>query len=361
MSAEQSLKGIVLEALRKVIEPRSGKDVVTLGFVREVSASAGRVSIPVQLPPELATDEMRAFLQEQILSAVTGIVGVDDVRVEFQVIKRQMPESLAGVKHVIAIGAGKGGVGKSTVAVLVAVGLMRRGLRVGLLDADVYGPSLPKLTGTEEAAPLLNERGWVVPVEFEGIKILSMGYMVPPDQAVIWRGPMAQSYVKELLQRGDWGELDYLIVDLPPGTGDIPLTLAQTLPLTGAVLVCTPQEVALLDVVKALRMYEKLGVPTIGFVENMSYYLLPDGQRDYIFGQGGVERATKALNVPYLGGLPLHGAIREYCDAGQPLALYTEVPAHFRQATEEVVSAMVGQVTTRERQRVPLPQLKISN
>jgi ATP-binding protein involved in chromosome partitioning len=267
---------------------------------------------------------------------------------------------LPGVRHSIAIGAGKGGVGKSTVAVLAAVGLQRRGLKVGLLDADVYGPSLPKITGTTNGEPEVTEDGRVAPVEFDGIKILSMGYLVPPDQAVIWRGPMAQKYVKEFLDRGAWDDLDYLIVDLPPGTGDIPLTLAQTIPLTGAVVVCTPQDLALLDAVKALRMYQKLGVEPLGMVENMSYYVCPHcGQREHIFGQGGVEKAASELGVPFLGGIPLNVAIREFGDAGQPMANFTKTDADVGQALEHFVQRLTEEVAARAGSRKPLPQLRI--
>ncbi len=267
---------------------------------------------------------------------------------------------LPGVKHVVAVGAGKGGVGKSTVAVLLAVGLMRRGLRVGLLDADVYGPSIPKLTGTEDAQPLADADGRVVPPEKHGLRIMSMGYFVQADQAIVWRGPMAQKYVKEFLDRGAWGELDFLIVDLPPGTGDIPLTLAQSIPLTGAVVVCTPQDVALLDAVKALHMYRKLGVDPLGVVENMSYYVCPQcGCRDELFGHGGAERAAGELNVPFLGGVPLHTAIRRSGDSGRPADNFTNVEPHISAAIEAVVGRFAEEVRRREQAAPPPPMLRV--
>lgn len=266
---------------------------------------------------------------------------------------------MPGVENVIAVGAGKGGVGKSTIAVLAAVGLKRRGLRVGLLDADVYGPSLPKLTGTEHAELTATEDGRVVMPEFDGIKIISMGYIVPPDEAIVWRGPMAQKYVKEFLDRGAWGELDYLIVDLPPGTGDVPLTLAQSIPLTGAVVVCTPQDVALLDAVRALRMYQKLGVQPLGFVENMSYYVLPGGERDYIFGQGGVARAAKELGVPLLGEIPLYRPLREFGDAGRPSAYFEQVEPSVREKLDQFIEQLIEQVNRRRQQQSAAPRLNI--
>jgi ATP-binding protein involved in chromosome partitioning len=280
----------------------------------------------------------------------------------------ESPESLSpptntlpGVRHVIAVGAGKGGVGKSTIALLAAVGLLRRGLRAALLDADVYGPSLPKLTGTEQQQLGIDEQGRVQPVERDGLKLVSMGHLIDPNQAVIWRGPMAQKYVKEFLDRTDWGPLDFLIVDLPPGTGDIPLTLAQSIPLSGAVIVCTPQDVALLDAVRALRMYEKLGVPTLGMVENMSYYVCPHcGHRDEIFSHGGAQKAATELGVPFLGAIPLNVAIRAHGDAGEPQANFTATEPHILEALNQFVDRLVAAVDERDRQGAPLPQIRIT-
>jgi ATP-binding protein involved in chromosome partitioning len=271
-----------------------------------------------------------------------------------------MADSIPGVKRVIAVGAGKGGVGKSTLALLLAFGLQRRGRRAGLLDADVYGPSIPKMTGTETAQPYGDAEGRVIPPERDGVRILSMGYLVPPDQAVIWRGPMAQKYVKEFLDRGAWGELDYLIVDLPPGTGDIPLTLAQSIPLTGAVVVCTPQDVALLDAVKALRMYQKLGVEPLGLVENMSYYLCPQcGHREHIFDHGGCERAAGELGVPFLGAIPLNIAIRKSGDAGRPCDYFSRETPLVADAIEQVVQRVEEEVERRANQGRPAPRLTV--
>ncbi|MEW6197824.1 MAG: Mrp/NBP35 family ATP-binding protein [Planctomycetota bacterium] len=270
------------------------------------------------------------------------------------------PTPLPGVTHVIAVGAGKGGVGKSTVALLAAFGLRRKGARTALLDADVYGPSLPKLTGTEGRRLDLDESGRVRPIDADGVKVVSMGHLVGPEQAVIWRGPMAQKYVKEFLDRTDWGEIDYLFVDLPPGTGDIPLTLAQTIPLTGAVVVCTPQEVALLDAVRALRMYQKLGVEPLGIVENMSYYVCPHcGHRDEIFSHGGAQKAAGELGVPFLGAIPLNGVVRISGDAGRPLANFTEADPPVIAALEDFVARLESAVSTQAAKRTPLPQVRI--
>lgn len=271
-------------------------------------------------------------------------------------------QSIPGVRHVIAIGAGKGGVGKSTIAMLAGVGLARKGCRIGLLDADVYGPSLPMMTGTAGEQLGIDEHGRVLPIETEGLKLVSMGHLISKDQAVIWRGPMAQKYVKEFLERTCWGELDYLIVDLPPGTGDVPLTLAQSIPLTGAVIVCTPQPVALLDAVRALRMYEKLGVPPLGIVENMSYYQCPHcGHRDEIFSHGGAERAATELNVPFLGAIPLNIAIRAHGDAGRPAANFDEVEPQIAAALEDFTARLQSAIDARVAEAGPPPQLRVSD
>ena len=269
---------------------------------------------------------------------------------------------LPTVRNVIAVGAGKGGVGKSTVAALFALGLHRKGYKAGLLDGDVYGPSLPKITGTEGAQPYVGEDGLIIPPTREGIPIMSMGYLVPAGQAVIWRGPMAQKYVKEFLEHGVWGDLDCLIIDLPPGTGDIPLTLAQSIPLTGAVIVCTPQDLALADAVKALQMYQKLGVEPLGIVENMSYHLCPQcGHREEIFGHGGAEQTAKELGVPFLGGIPLNIAIRRNGDAGALLENFTQTEPRVAEALEATVDRLIEQLEEKRAKGRPLPQLKIES
>lgn len=267
---------------------------------------------------------------------------------------------IPGIRHVVAVGAGKGGVGKSTIALIAAVGLMRRGHRTAILDGDAYGPSIPKLTGTDEVQPQIDGEGCLVVPEVQGVKVISLGHLMSRDQAVIWRGPMAQKYVKEMLDRARWGELDYLFVDLPPGTGDIPLTLAQSIPLTGAVIVCTPQEVALLDAVRALRMYQKLGVEPLGIVENMSYYVCPHcGHRDEIFSHGGARAAAEQLGVPYLGAIPLNVRIRDHGDHGRALGYFTDTEPSVIAAIEDFVVRLEQQLTIREQGMAPPPQVHI--
>ncbi len=271
------------------------------------------------------------------------------------------PAAATGAMRIIAVGAGKGGVGKSTIALLAAAGLLRRGFKTALLDADVYGPSLPKLTGTEGQELQLEADGRVRPVEKDGLKLISMGHLVTREQAVIWRGPMAQKYVKEFLDRANWGAVDCLFVDLPPGTGDIPLTLAQSFPVTAAIVVCTPQEVALLDAVRALRMYQKLGIPPLGIVENMSYYLCPHcGHRDEVFSHGGAQQAAAELGVPFLGAIPLNTELRVHGDAGRPFAAFTDVAPPVIEAVEQFVTRVIEELAAQTRKRTPLPQVKAS-
>lgn len=363
MSNTDQQKESIVASLRRVIEPSSGQDIVSLGYLKNIAVCDGVVGLTFELPADLLSDSSQTQLRETCQQAVLELPEINEVNVEFS---RQpdprVTSTLPGVKHVIAVGAGKGGVGKSTVSLLLAVGLQRLGHTVGLLDADVYGPSLPKLTGTEDLHPTADqETGHIYPPEFHGIKTMSMGHIVSPDQAVVWRGPMAQKYVKEFLDRGIWGQLDYLIVDLPPGTGDIPLTLAQAIPLTGAVVVCTPQDVALLDATKAILMYQKLGVEPLGMVENMSYYICPAcGDRSEIFGHGGAKEEAAKMRVPFLGEIPLNIAIRVNGDRGQPLEHFNSGDPSVIGSIESVVANLIQQVQVKDRQGTPLPQLKIS-
>lgn len=359
MPAPTLTRETVLEALGKLSAPQSTNSVVELNLVREVTIHDGNVRVAYELPATAASvqEQLRQMTMQHLARLGIGPVHVD-------VAVKPPPRAtnhLPGVKHVVAVGAGKGGVGKSTIAALLAVGLHRMKLRVGLLDADVYGPSLPKIMGMEGMQPRGDDQGRILPPRIEDIPVMSIGFLVDPNEAVVWRGPMAQRYVKEFLDRGLWGELDYLIVDLPPGTGDIPLTLAQSVPLSGAVVVCTPQDVALLDAVKALKMYQKLNVDILGVVENMSYYLCPHcGHRDEIFSSGGAAKAAEELSVPFLGAIPLNVAIRVNGDGGAPLSNFTKTEPYVVAALEGFVKSFHAQVEERSRKRTPLPQLRIS-
>ncbi len=338
----------VLEALRGVHDPELGRDIVSLEFVKHIAVCDGHVRIQIELTTPACP--MREAIRRDVDAAVRALDGVTDVDVAFTAqVRSSLPEKceLPGVRNIVAVGAGKGGVGKSTLSVLVAVGLARAGARVGLLDTDIYGPSIPKMLGIENARPEM-ENDRVLPVEACGIKAMSMGLLIPPAEAVIWRGPMIHNAIRQFLEQVDWGELDYLIVDLPPGTGDVPLSLAQSIPLTGAVVVCTPQAVALADAVRAARMYEKLGVPVLGMVENMSYFIAPDTGREYdLFGRGGVEKAARELSVPFLGSIPINVAIRVTGDAGTPDSLFADDPQGIQASITHVVEALAARISLR--------------
>ncbi len=320
---------IVMTALSTVLDPDLGKDLVTLNMVKsvEVADRVVRAGIELTTPACPMKDKIRSDCERAIRAAALG-EGLADVVIDVtftaDVRKANQRVSDAGnplpdVKHVIAVGAGKGGVGKSTVSVNLAVGLAKFGARVGLLDGDIFGPSLPTMLGLDEVGAAARDNT-LLPFERHGIKSMSIGKLVDPDKALIWRGPRAHGAFTQLATQTEWGALDYLIVDLPPGTGDVPLSLAQLLPLTGAVIVCTPQRVAQDDARRAVRMFEQLGVPILGVVENMSYFVGDDGKEYDLFGRGGAEMMAQSMGLTYLGQLPIHTELRRHADAGTPLA-----------------------------------------
>jgi len=332
----------VLDALRAVQDPDLGRDIVTLGFIKDLEVGDNRVSFNLQLTTPACP--IREQLLAQARAAVEAL-GVKDVQVKLTAAapaQHSGRELIPQVRYTIAVASGKGGVGKSTVAANLAVALYRTGAKVGLLDTDVYGPSVPFLMGGNDT-PYVVEGKLEPPVEY-GIKIMSMAYFLPKDEAVIWRGPMLHKTIQQFLGDVRWGELDYLIMDLPPGTGDIQLSLSQTIPLTGAVIVSTPQDLALSVASKAIVMFQKLNVPILGIVENMSYYLCPKcGNREEIFGHGGAREAAKKLNVAFLGEIPLDLAIREQSDSGKPVALNEATV--YGKAFQEVAGALAAQVS----------------
>jgi len=350
----------VMARLKTVNDPELHRDIVTLGMVKEVRIDGGRVHVHVELTTPACP--LKEQITHDVTAAVKALPGVSNVEVEFSgQVRRHGPagDVLGGVKNVFAIGAGKGGVGKSTVAALMALSLDRSGAKVGLLDADVYGPSIPTIMGVEGAKPAV-EGEQIVPIEAGNIKVMSIGFMVERDKPLIWRGPMVHGVVKQFLEQVAWGELDYLVVDLPPGTGDVPLTLAQTIPMTGAVVVCTPQDLALIDARRAVMMYQQLNVPCLGIVENMSYYLCPAcGHRDEIFDHGGAERAAGELGVPFLGAIPLNAKIRMFTGAGTPEKTFTSAGEAILDAVESVANAAAGQISVRNLQHVRQPTLSV--
>lgn len=351
----------VMNALSRVNDPELHKDLVTLKMIKHVKVADGVADIGVELTTPACP--LKDAIKQDIEREVTKIDGIKAVRIDWSAQVRQtmsVGPQMPGVKNAIAVGAGKGGVGKSTIAVLAALGLQREGARVGLMDADVYGPSIPKMLGIEDARPVVKGE-MIVPIEAHGLKVMSMGFLVDPDKAVIWRGPMVHGVVKQFLEQVDWGELDYLIIDLPPGTGDVPLTLSQSIPMTGAVIVCTPQDVALLDAVKALRMYQQLNVDILGVIENMSYFIAPDTGNEYdLFGRGGAKTAAEKVGVPFLGEIPINIGIRVSGDKGTPADNFERTDDATREAIMACVRNLAGQVS-RKSAGAPAPlELKIT-
>jgi ATP-binding protein involved in chromosome partitioning len=337
----------VLGVLKRVQDPDLRKDIVSLGFIRNLKIDAGKVSFDLNLttPACPVKDQMR----DEAVALVKALPGVEGVEVKMTSEVKQAPAmdktALTGVRNIVAVGSGKGGVGKSTIAVNIAVALAMEGARIGLLDGDIYGPTTPIMLGIEE--PPKSEKNRMIPQEAAGLKFMSMGLLVKSDQPLIWRGPMAHKALQQCLFDTDWGELDYLIVDMPPGTGDVHLTLAQAVPLTGAVIVSTPQDVGLRISMKTLRMFQQTRVPILGIVENMSYYICPHcDSRDYIFGRGGGSRAAEELGIPFLGEVPLDLAIRTQSDMGQPIVI-AQPDAPSAQTLRKIAEKVAAQVSIR--------------
>jgi ATP-binding protein involved in chromosome partitioning len=337
----------VLAALSTVQEPELGGDLVSRKMIKNVSVRGGAVSFAVELttPACPLKDEIQAACE----NAVRAIPGVSEVAIEFtaNVKPRGIPDaaSIPGVAHVIAVAAGKGGVGKSTLSANLAVALAQEGARVGLLDADVYGPSTPLMMGVYgQPQAFENEQGQpvIVPLEAHGVKVMSVGFMIDESQPVIWRGPMVTQLLRQFLYNVDWAPLDYLIIDMPPGTGDVALTLAQSLPIDGAVIVTTPQHVATADVLKGMQMFKKVNVPLLGIVENMAYFVAPDtGKRYDIFGEGGASRLAQQVGVPLLGQVPIGMSVRSGGDEGRPAVTSNADDAYatvFRQIAQQVAA-----------------------
>ena len=346
----------MLDALRGVIDPDLGKDIVSLGFVKRLEVSdAGAVAFVIELTTPACPVKDR--LQAQAQALVAAVPGVSAVNVEMTAAVRtaavqeggRLP--VPGVKNVIAVGAGKGGVGKTTVAVNVAVALAQLGSRVGIIDGDIYGPNVPIMLGlhTELVA---DEQGRILPAERYGVQVVSMGFLTHDDSPVIWRGPMLHGAVQQFFRQVAWDDLDYLVIDLPPGTGDVALSLSQSVPVSGAIVVTTPQQVSLADTRRAIRMYQKLNIRTLGLIENMSHFVCPGcGHESDIFGHGAGEELAQAMDVPFLGRLPIYEPIRIGGDTGQPIVI-AEPDSPAARAFKAVAEQAAAQVSIASFSRV---------
>jgi ATP-binding protein involved in chromosome partitioning len=318
---EKLTKDAILASLSKVQEPELHKDLVTLNMIRNLEIADGKVSFTIMLTTPACP--LRGRIEQEARQAVIAVEGVKTVQIKWD---SDVPNDgrMRGlvnmpIRNAVAVGSGKGGVGKSTVAVNVAVALAQTGARVGLLDADIYGPNIPTMLGVDKLPPPRGNK--LVPAQAYGLKMISMGLLVKPGQPLIWRGPMLNSAIRQFLGEVEWGELDYLIVDLPPGTGDAALSLAQALPLSGAIIVTLPQLVSLEDASRGLQMFRTLEVPILGVIENMSYLDLPDGTRMDIFGSGGGEQLSQATETPFLGKIPIDPEVRAGGDSGKPIVI----------------------------------------
>ncbi|NEP03045.1 MAG: Mrp/NBP35 family ATP-binding protein [Symploca sp. SIO2E9] len=340
----------VLEVLRPVQDPELRKSLVELNMIRNVKIDNGSVNFTLVLTTPACP--LREFIVEDCQKAVKQLPGVEEVIVDVTAEtpqQKSMPDrqGIDRVKNILAISSGKGGVGKSTVAVNVAVALAQSGAKVGLIDADIYGPNAPTMLGLAEAKVMVQQtqQGELLEPAFNhGVKLVSMAFLIDPDQPVIWRGPMLNGIIRQFLYQVDWGELDYLIVDMPPGTGDAQLTLTQAVPMAGAVIVTTPQNVALLDSRRGLKMFQQMGVPVLGIVENMSYFIPPDlPDRHYdLFGSGGGEKTSQELNIPLLGCIPLEISLRQGGDRGLPI-----VAAEPDSASAKALVAIASQIAAK--------------
>ncbi len=343
----------VLDALRSVIDPDLHKDVVSLGMIKDIKIAGEKLTFTFELTTPSCP--MKDKLELEARTAAERIAGEGNVKINMTANvaggdTKGRPKGMIGVRNTIAVASGKGGVGKSTVAANLAVALAKDGARVGILDADIYGPSMPIMFGLQGEKPevmQIDGQSMMVPLMAHGVKVMSIGLLVDPNTAVVWRGPMAAGALKQFMGDCMWGELDYLIFDLPPGTGDIQLTLVQSIPLTGAVIVATPQDVALVDVVKSVRMFEKVHVPILGVIENMSYFKCSAcGHREEIFAHGGAKKASVSYGVPFLGELPIQTSIREGGDAGKPIVI-SDPHSAAADAFREIAQATAQQVSIR--------------
>lgn len=351
----------VLQALAKVKDPDLHRDIVSLGFIKNLAIRNGTVSFAIELTTPACP--VKDQLRDEAITAVRALAGVSHVEVTMDARVRAMgasarPGFLPGVRNVIPIASGKGGVGKSTVSANLALALAKSGARVGLMDLDVYGPSIPLIMGVHEGPRTEGDK--LIPPVVNEVKIMSMAFFMKDNEATIWRGPMLHKVVEQFLSQVVWGELDYLIVDFPPGTGDVQLSLCQLIPLTGAVIVSTPQDVALNVAQKAIIMFERLRCPVLGLIENMSYFICPHCEhREEIFGSQGARRAAEKANLPFLGEIPLATPVRETSDQGTPIVL-TKPESPLAKAFFVIARNMAAQISIRNMKPELAQETKVS-
>lgn len=361
-------KELILKALSNVQDPDLKRDIVTLNMVKDIRIEGNQIFVKVNLTTPACP--LKDHIKNDCLSEIKKVVGNDySIQIEMgstvtSHINEIKEKLLPGVKNTIAVASGKGGVGKSTVAVNLAVALAKDGASVGLIDADIYGPSIPLMLGVKEQPKMIGEdpnNVKLLPLERYDVKLMSIGFLIDDNTPVIWRGPMASGAIKQFMSDVLWGELDYLIFDLPPGTGDIQLTLVQTIPLTGAVVVTTPQDVALIDARKAIKMFERVNVTILGLVENMSYFIAPDtGKRYDIFGNGGGRKAAEEMGIPFLGEIPINPLIREGGDTGKPIVI-ADPDCEETKKIMEIARNMAAQISIRNVNAPIIPKIEILN
>jgi ATP-binding protein involved in chromosome partitioning len=351
----------VLGALRAVHDPDLHRDIVSLKFVKDLRIESGRVSFTIELttPACPVKDQMR----DQARALVAALPGVDDVRIEMTAQVRSAvgpdftKQPVPGVRNIIAVGAGKGGVGKTTVSVNLAIALSQAGGRVAMIDGDIYGPNVPIMLGIQ--TQLGTDGKKIVPAVQYGIQLVSMGFLTDGDSAVIWRGPMLHGVIQQFFREVAWHDVDYLIVDMPPGTGDVALSLSQSVPVAGSVVVTTPQTVSLADTKRAIRMYEKLNVPPLGLIENMSHFICPTCHTESdIFGKGGGERLAEEMNVPFLGRVPIYEPIRVGGDTGVPIVI-GEPKSQAAQAFRVAAERLAAQISIASYKKTAIPLLPV--
>jgi ATP-binding protein involved in chromosome partitioning len=342
MSKDPVSRQAVMEALGTVLDPELGKDLVSLGMIKDLEVSGSNVRFTINLTTPACP--LKTEIRQNALEAVQGVAGVEEIEIEMDadVPIGQRKSEHENIRNVIAIASGKGGVGKSTVAVNVAVSLAEKGARVGLLDADIYGPNIPTMMGVDRLKGAEDKK--IIPAESHCVKVMSIGFLVKPEQALIWRGPMLHSAVQQFITDVDWGELDYLVIDLPPGTGDVQLSLAQTLDIQGGVIVTLPQQVSLDDARRGMNMFKELNVPIFGVVENMSYLETPEGETMDIFGAGGGEKLAEEAGVPFLGSIPIDPRVRKGGDLGMPVVI-SDPDAPVSKALDQVTEKIAARTS----------------